>query len=217
MDAPIKVDVWSDIACPFCYIGKRKFEAAVAATGLPVEVEYHSFELNPDAPVDYQGSHADFLSSHMGVTTAQARTMEEQLAATGAEVGLAFRFDRLHLARTRKAHELLHYAKARGRQAETKDRLLTAYFTEGLHTGHLDELADLAAGLGFDRDDVIRSLTAGEYAAEVDADVRTAAQYGIRGVPFFVFNDRYGVSGAQDPAVFAEVLTKVGAETGQPA
>lgn len=217
MDAPIKVDVWSDIACPFCYIGKRKFEVAVAGTGLPVEVEYHSFELQPDAPEEYHGSHAEFLSSHMGVSTAQAKTMEQQLADTAAEVGLTFRFDLLHLARTRKAHELLHYAKARGRQAEMKDRLLTAYFTEGLHTGHLDELADLAAGLGFDRDDVVRSLTAGEYADDVAEDVQTAAQYGIRGVPFFVFNNRYGVSGAQDPVVFAEVLTKVGAEAGQPA
>ncbi|MFC7531980.1 DsbA family protein [Actinoplanes sp. GCM10030250] len=212
MATPIKVDVWSDIACPFCYIGKRKFEAAAATSGVPVEVEYHSFELSPDTPEDFAGSHADYLAAKLRVTAGQARGMERQTTALAEAVGLDFRYDLLKPTPTRKAHELLHYAKAHGRQVETKDRLLAAYFTDGLHVGRIDELTDLAAGLGFDRADVLRSLESGEYAAAVEADVRTAVSYGITGVPFFVFDGRYGVSGAQEPATFAGVLAKIDKE-----
>ncbi|WP_433833558.1 DsbA family oxidoreductase [Actinoplanes sp. CA-015351] len=212
MTSPIKVDVWSDIACPFCYVGKRKFEATVAASGLPVEVEYHSFELSPDTPEDYHGSHADYLSTKLGVTPAQVKGMEKQMAGLAESVGLAFHHDKIKPTRTRKAHELLHYAKAHGRQAEVKERLLKAYFTDGVNVGRVEELADLAAGLGFDRDDVVRSLESGEHADAVAGDVQTARDYGINGVPFFVFDNRYGVSGAQDPDTFAGVLAKVDSE-----
>lgn len=213
----IKVDVWSDIACPFCYIGKRKFEMAVAASGLPVEVEFHSFELVPDAPADSAGSHADFIAAKMGVSMAQARQMEKQVGDLAQAVGLDFHYDRLRHTNTRKAHELLHYAKAHGRQSEMKERLMAGYFTDGRHVGRIEELADLAADIGFDRDDVIRSLESGEYSSDVDADVRTAAGYGIRGVPFFVFDGKYAVSGAQEPATFADVLSKVHGEQEQAA
>jgi len=217
MGHPIKVDVWSDIACPFCYLGKRKFELAVASSGLPVEVEFHSFELAPDAPEDITDSHAEYLSRKMGVPVAQAHNMEQQIATLGQAVGLEFDHQRLKPANTGKAHELLHYAKAHGRQAEMKERLMVAYFAEGRNVGRVAELADLAAELGFDRDDVIRSLEAGEYRSDVDADVKTAGEYGIRGVPFFVFEDKYAVSGAQEPGTFAEVLAKVHSEKGQAA
>ncbi|MEU4564594.1 DsbA family oxidoreductase [Actinoplanes sp. NPDC023936] len=212
MSTPIKVDVWSDIACPFCYIGKRKFEAAVLASGVPVEVEYHSFELSPDTPEDYAGSHADYLGAKLGAGPAQIRSMEAQTTALAATVGLDFKYDAVQPTRTRKAHELLHYAKAHGRQAEVKDRLLAAYFTDGVNVGRVGELADLAAELGFDRDDVVRSLESGEYADEVEFDIKTATEYGISGVPFFVFENKYAVSGAQDPSTFAGVLTKVAGE-----
>lgn len=212
MQTPIKVDVWSDIACPFCYIGKRKFETAAEASGLPVEVEFHSFELAPDAPEDFHGSHADYLAGKMGVSPAQAQGMVDQVAATARAVGLEFDYDRVQHARTRKAHELLHYAKAKGLQSQMKERLLAAYFTEGRHVGRISELADLAAEVGLDRDDVVRALESGDHSADVTADIRTASQYGIRGVPFFVFNGKYAVSGAQDPTTFADVLAKVHSE-----
>ncbi|MEU4688962.1 DsbA family oxidoreductase [Actinoplanes sp. NPDC023714] len=212
MSTPIKVDVWSDIACPFCYIGKRKFEAAVLASGVPVEVEYHSFELSPDTPEDYQGNHADYLGAKLGAGPAQIRQMEHQTTSLAATVGLDFAYDKVKPTRTRKAHELLHYAKAKGRQTEVKDRLLAAYFTDGVNVGRVEELADLAAELGFDRADVVRSLESGEFADEVEFDIKTAAEYGINGVPFFVFENKYAVSGAQDPATFAGVLTKVAGE-----
>jgi predicted DsbA family dithiol-disulfide isomerase len=209
---PIKVDIWSDIACPWCFIGKRRFEAAVETAGLPVEVEFHSFELSPGTPAEFPGSHHEFLAGHAGVSFEQAAAMGERVTALAAAVGLRYDYDRLQTTNTVLAHQLVHYAKARGRQAEMKERLMKAYFEEGRHVGRIPDLADLAAELGFDRDDVVRSLTAGEHLADVRADVALAGELGIRAVPFFVFDGKYGVSGAQEPATFAGALAQVAAE-----
>lgn len=210
--APIKVDIWSDIACPWCYIGKRKFEAGAAAAGVPVEVEYHSFELSPQTPVEFDGRHVDFLASHLGVGGSQANDMLDRVTGIAESVGLHYDYDALQTTNTVLGHQLIHYAKARGRQAEMKERLLKAYFEEGRHVGRVDDLADLAAELGFDRADVVRSLSADEYLADVRADVAQAGELGIRGVPFFVIDGRYGVSGAQDATTFAQALQQVAAE-----
>jgi predicted DsbA family dithiol-disulfide isomerase len=209
---PIKVDIWSDIACPWCFIGKRRFEAAVKAAGLPVEVEFHSFELSPGTPAEFPGSHHEFLAGHAGVSLEQAAAMGERVTALAAAVGLRYDYDRLQTTNTVLAHQLVHYAKMRGRQAEMKERLMKAYFEEGRHVGRIPDLADLAAELGFDRDDVVRSLTAGEHLADVRADVALAGELGIRAVPFFVFDGKYGVSGAQEPATFVGALAQVAAE-----
>jgi predicted DsbA family dithiol-disulfide isomerase len=209
---PIKVDIWSDIACPWCFIGKRRFEAAVETAGLPVEVEFHSFELSPGTPAEFPGSHHEFLAGHAGVSLEQAAAMGERVTALAAAVGLRYDYDRLQTTNTVLAHQLVHYAKARGRQAEMKERLMKAYFEEGRHVGRIPDLADLAAELGFDRDAVVRSLTAGEHLADVRADVALAGELGIRAVPFFVFDGKYGVSGAQEPATFAGALAQVAAE-----
>ncbi len=210
--APIKVDIWSDIACPWCYIGKRKFEAGAAAAGVPVEVEYHSFELSPQTPVEFDGRHVDFLASHLGVGGTQANDMLDRVTGIAESVGLHYDYDALQTTNTVLGHQLIHYAKARGRQAEMKERLLKAYFEEGRHVGRVDDLADLAAELGFDRADVVRSLSADEYLADVRADVAQAGELGIRGVPFFVIDGRYGVSGAQDATTFTQALQQVAAE-----
>jgi predicted DsbA family dithiol-disulfide isomerase len=138
--------------------------------------------------------------------------MGERVTALAAAVGLRYDYDRLQTTNTVLAHQLVHYAKARGRQAEMKERLMKAYFEEGRHVGRIPDLADLAAELGFDRDDVVRSLTAGEHLADVRADVALAGELGIRAVPFFVFDGKYGVSGAQEPATFAGALAQVAAE-----
>lgn len=213
MSDVIQVDVWSDIACPWCYIGKRKFEdgAARFAAEHPdtrVEVTYHSFELAPDTPVDFEGSDHDFLVSR-GYPPEQVRQMLDRVTGVAAEVGLDYDFASLKHTKTLKAHQLLHYAKAHGKQIEAKERLLRAYFVEGRHVGRDEELADLAAEIGLDRDDVLRALAANEYLDAVNADIELATRYGIQGVPFFVFDSKYGVSGAQAPETFAQVLAKV--------
>lgn len=211
---PIKVDIWSDIQCPWCYIGKRKFEAAVAATGADVEVEYHSFELAPDTPVDFAGTPLDYLSERKGIAPAQAQTMIDRVVGIAASVDLDYHYETIHQTNTVLAHELLHLAKARGLQTELKERLLAAYFVEGRHVGRVEDLAALAAEVGLDRDEVVAALTDHRYLADVKADVAQAAAYGINGVPFFVFDSTYGVSGAQETATFVQVLEQVRAETG---
>jgi len=208
MTDPIKVDVWSDIACPWCFIGKRKFEAGAELFGGDVEVEYHSFELSPDTPVDFDGSEQDYLIGR-GFPADRVEGMLERVTGIAESVGLRYDYDALQHTNTVLAHQLIHYAKAHGRQLEMKERLLAAYFEQGRHVGRIDDLADLAAELGFDRDDVVRSLSADEYLDAVRADQELALEYGIQGVPFFVIDGKYGVSGAQDPATFASVLTQV--------
>jgi predicted DsbA family dithiol-disulfide isomerase len=208
MTDPIKVDVWSDIACPWCFIGKRKFEAGAELFGGDVEVEYHSFELSPDTPVDFDGSEQDYLVTR-GFPADRIDAMLDRVTGIAESVGLQYDYDALQHTNTVLAHQLVHYAKAHGRQLEMKERLLAAYFEQGRHVGRIEDLADLAAEVGFDRDDVVRSLTADEYLAAVRADQELAVEYGIQGVPFFVIDGKYGVSGAQDAATFASVLTQV--------
>jgi predicted DsbA family dithiol-disulfide isomerase len=209
MSNSIKVDIWSDIACPWCFIGKRKFETAIAGFAGRVEVEYHSFELSPDTPTDFEGSEVDYLARHKGIAPAQAQAMLTNVVGIAEAVGLHYDFDALHHTNTVKAHQLLHYAKTKGAQVDVKERLLKAYFEDGRHLGQLDVLADIGAEAGFDRADVLRSLQEDEFLADVHADQAQAIEYGINGVPFFVFDQRYGVSGAQDPAVFRNVLDTI--------
>ena len=212
MTESIKVDIWSDVQCPWCYIGKRKFEAAAAQFDGDVEVVYHSFELAPDTPVDYDGTPAQYLSERKGIPLAQVGPMIERVTGIAAQVGLEYDYDHMHQTNTVKAHELIHYAKAHGRQLEMKEALLKAYFIDGGHVGRIADLADLAEGLGYDRADVVRALESEQYLPDVKADVAQAAEYGINGVPFFVFEGKYGVSGAQETATFANVLAQVASE-----
>jgi predicted DsbA family dithiol-disulfide isomerase len=206
---PIKVDIWSDVQCPWCYIGKRKFEAGAEAFGGDVEVEYHSFELAPDTPVDFDGTPVDYLSQRKGMPVEQVTEMLARVTGIAATVGLDYDYDHVHQTNTVKAHELIHYAKSKGRQLDMKERLLKAYFVDGRHVGRIEDLADLAAEIGFDREDVVRALESNEFLAAVKDDVALANEYGIQGVPFFVIDGKYGVSGAQDAQTFANVLTQV--------
>ncbi|MDQ1617656.1 MAG: hypothetical protein QOE19_225 [Actinomycetota bacterium] len=208
----IKVDIWSDVQCPWCYIGKRKFEQGVEQSGVEVEVEYHSFELAPDTPVDFVGTPVDYLSARYRTSREEAQAMVDRVVGVAAEVGLAYDYDHIHQTNTVLVHELLHFAKANGRQLELKERLLRAYFIEGRHVGRADELADLAAEVGLDRDQAAAALADHRFLADVKADMAQATAYGITGVPFYVIDGRYGVSGAQDAAIFAQALTQVAAE-----
>ena len=216
---PIKVDIWSDVACPWCYIGKRKFEAGRAsytanagADAPDVVVEYHSFELSPDTPVDFEGGDIEFLSTHKGIPVEQVREMLARVTEIAANVGLDYHYDVLRHTNTVLAHELIHFAKSKGRQLDMKERLFAAYFTEGRHVGRVDELVDLAAEIGLDRDEARAALESHEFLDAVRADQQQAQRYGIQGVPFFVIDDKYGVSGAQEAATFAQMLEQVAAE-----
>ncbi|GAA3596911.1 protein disulfide isomerase FrnE [Klugiella xanthotipulae] len=218
MAETIKVDIWSDIACPWCYIGKRRFEEALAGfaasdASVPVEVEYHSFELAPDTPTDFEGTEVDFLAGHKGMSAERVTQMLDHVTGVASSVGLSYDFDALQHTKTLKAHELLHFAKSQGRQRELKERLLRAYFEEGRHVGRIDDLVALAADVGLDTEAARAALEGGEFADDVQADIDQARGYGINGVPFFVFNSAYGVSGAQESAAFRGVLEQI--STGQ--
>jgi predicted DsbA family dithiol-disulfide isomerase len=212
---PIDVQVWSDVQCPWCYIGKRKFEAAVAefeATGGAVTVTYRSFELAPDTPVDFEGTPIEYLSKRKGVSLEQAQQMVDRVSEVASSVGLEYHYDRIHQTNTVLAHELLHFGKAHGRQVELKERLLRAYFTEGRHIGRSDELVALAAEVGLDATAAQTALAAHTYLPDVKADMAQAREFGIQGVPFFVIEQKYGISGAQDSASFFAALQQAAAE-----
>jgi predicted DsbA family dithiol-disulfide isomerase len=214
MNEPIKVDIWSDVACPWCYIGKRKLENAIDAftaegSQTHILVEYHSFLLNPDMPVDYEGSQTDYLAEHKGMPRDQVISMTERLKGIAAAVGLNYDMEHMHMTNTVLAHQLLHYAKTQGKQVQMKERIMSAHFVEALHVGRIDVLAQLAADIGLDRAEVMRVLESGEFIPAFEADVEQARAYGIGGVPFFVIDGKYGVSGAQNAEVFVGAFNQV--------
>ena len=212
MSNPIKVDIWSDVQCPWCYIGKRKFEAGAAEFGGDVEVEYHSFELAPDTPVDFDGTPVDYLSQRKGLPVEQVEQMLERVTGIAKSVGLDYDYDHVHQTNTVISHELIHFAKSKGRQLEMKERLLKAYFVNGEHVGRIPDLVAIAVELGFDEAEVTEALESHRFLPDVKADVALAQEYGIQGVPFFVIDGKYGVSGAQDASTFANVLAQVQSE-----
>lgn len=207
----MKVEIWSDIVCPFCYIGKRKFEKALEGfSGKDdVSIEWKSFQLDPALDNSAGLSIHDYLAQRKGVSPADGKRMNDQMSAMAREVGLEYNFDKAILNNTLDAHRLLHFAKRHGLQSELKERLFRAYYTEGKDTADTDTLVQLAADAGLDAQEARRALDEGLYADEVRKDQQTAYSLGVQGVPFFVFNDKYGVSGAQAPETFAQVLQKV--------
>lgn len=212
MSEAVRVDIWSDVACPFCYIGKQKFEAGVAAAGVDVEIEYHSFELAPETPDEVTATHAEHLMHRMGVSLDEAHELEARTISAAHEVGLDINYDILKQSNTRRAHQVLHYAKARGAHSVLLHRLMVAYFAEGRSMANVEDLVDLAVEVGLDGKEVAGVLERNEHQDEVVADRRLAAENGIRSVPFFVIAKKYAVSGAQDPAVFAQALSQARAE-----
>ncbi|MFT3799159.1 DsbA family oxidoreductase [Microbacterium sp.] len=217
MTDKITIDVWSDIACPWCYIGKRNLENGLAATAMDadapqVEVTFHSYELAPDTPVDFDGDEIDFLAGHKGMPRERVQEMLDHVTGVAANSGLEYRFDKLRHTNTVKAHELLHFAKEQGRQLEVAERLMSAYFTEGRHVGRVDDLVDLAAEAGLDAAAARDALESGRYLPAVRADQAQAQAYGIQGVPFFVIDGKYGVSGAQPADAFAQIARRMWAE-----
>ena len=207
----MKVEIWSDVVCPFCYIGKRKFENALKdfAHRDEVEVVWHSFELTPDfQPIPGESIH-ESLAKKKGVSVEEGKAMNDYMTKAAQEVGLNYDFDRTIPANTFLAHQLIHLGAHHGRQDAIKERLMAAYYLEGQNVGDLDTLVKLGTEVGLDAAESRAALTAGTYAEAVRLDEYQAQQINVRGVPFFVFEDKYAVSGAQPSELFTEVLEKV--------
>ncbi len=214
MPQPIQVDIWSDIACPWCYIGKRRLERALDAFAAEpeapdVRLVYHSYELSPDLPGDFTGSQVDWLVDRKGMSRADVAEMLNHVTAIAAEDGLHYDFDSVITTKTLAAHELLHFAASQGLQVDLVEELFRAYFVSGEHVGDAEALAGIAERVGLDRAQVLDVLADNRYADAVAADIQLAQRIGVQGVPFYVFDGRFGVSGAQDPAVFLQALTEV--------
>ena len=210
----MKIEIWSDILCPFCYIGKRRLEKALATFehARDVEIQWRSFELDPQANPTPGVSQYALLAQKYGNTEAWARQMSANMAQSAAEEGLAFDFDRVVPANSLRAHRLVHLAARHGRQDAAKERLFKAYLEEGLNINDVPTLTRLAAELALPAAEVEQLLASDQFEQEVRLDEYHAQQLNIRGVPYFVFEDKYAVSGAQPAELFREVLEKVWAE-----
>jgi predicted DsbA family dithiol-disulfide isomerase len=208
----LRVDVWSDIACPWCYVGKRRLEAALER--FPhrddVEVIWHAFELDPGAPKerDPSVSYAERLGKKYGRTTTQAEAMLARTTETARGDGLDLRFDRVRSGNTFDAHRLVHLGLVNGKQDEVKERLFAAYMTEGELISDPNTLARIAGEAGLSEDEASAMLASDTYVREVRADEALANELGITGVPFYVLGGKYAVSGAQPPELFFQGLTK---------
>jgi predicted DsbA family dithiol-disulfide isomerase len=206
----VEVEIWSDIACPWCYVGKRRFEEALSRfehVG-EVQVTWRSFELDPDAPHERTGDRAVRLAEKYGMSVERARELEQNLVATAAEDGLDLRFDIARSGSTFDGHRLVHLAAEHGLQEAMKERLLRAYFTEGELIGDEPTLVRLAEEVGLDGEEVAEALAGERFADDVRGDERTAGEIGISAVPTFVINRNIGVSGAQPPDVLLDLLNE---------
>ena len=204
----MKVEIWSDVVCPWCYIGKRRFETALARFdhAADVEVEWRSFQLNPAQPRGAREPLEESLARKMGGTVEQARATNARVTELAAAEGLEYHFETYRVVNTFDAHRVMHLAKAHGLGTEAHERLLRAQLVEGEILEDHDTLVRLAAEVGLEVDETRRVLASDAYAADVEADIALAQTFGAGGVPFFVIDRRYGVSGAQPAELFLEAL-----------
>jgi len=203
--APLTVEIWSDVVCPWCYIGKRRFEAAVEQFDGEVEVVWRSFELDPGAPAVREHTATEHLAAKYGMSVEQAEASHVKMTDLAAQEGLEYHFERARGGNSFDAHRLIHLAGAHGKQGEAQERVMRGYFTEGLPIGDREALIAVGEELGLD---ARAALESDEYTEAVREDELLAQQIGIQGVPFFVLGRRYGVSGAQPADVLAQALEK---------
>jgi predicted DsbA family dithiol-disulfide isomerase len=210
----MKIEIWSDVVCPFCYIGKRKIEKALDKFPFrdKVEIEWKSFQLNPDQVTDPKISTLEHLSQSKGWSMDQTREITSNVVNMAAAQGLEFDFERAVVANTKNAHRLIHLAKASGKDAEMKERLLRAYFSEGKNVDDFATLIALGGEVGLPEVEVAAMLESGRFEDAVDQDIYEGRQIGVRGVPFFVLDRKFGISGAQADEVFDQTLEKAWAE-----
>ncbi len=204
------VEIWSDIACPWCYVGKRRFEAALAGFEHrdDVQVTWRSFELDPEAPAERPRSGAEHLAEKYGTSVEQAQAMNDRMTDVAAGEGLEFHFERARGGNTFDAHRLVHLAAAHGRQDAMEERLMRAYLTEGELISDAATLERLAGEVGLPADEVAALLAGDRFTDAVREDEQTGAALGISGVPFFVVDRAFGASGAQPPEVLGELLRR---------
>ena len=223
MKKTLRIDVWSDIACPWCHVGKRRLEAALARFPQRdrVEIVWRAFELDPSAPRapgsdgaprSANGSYAKRLARKYGKSVGQAEAMVANMTAIASRDGLDFHFEHIQPGNTFDAHRLVHLALDRGKQDAVKERLFKAYLSEGESMGDVEALVRLGAEAGLDADEVRGMLAGDAYANDVRADEAQAARLAISGVPFFVFNGRFAVSGAQPSELFDQALAQAWSE-----
>lgn len=209
----MRIDIWSDVACPWCFIGKRRFERALGAWEHrdSVVVTWHSYQLDPTLPEHYDGTEVEYLASRKGMPVEQVREMFEHVRTQAAGEGLHYDFDRLVVANSLRAHQLLHLAKAREQQAPgradaVKEALLSAHFEHGTDIGSIDALVAIGVRVGLDEQEIREALADERYLSSVHNDIAQARELGVTGVPFFVFDMRLGLSGAQPAEVFTQAL-----------
>jgi predicted DsbA family dithiol-disulfide isomerase len=206
----MKVEIWSDVMCPFCYIGKRRFEEALQDFEHQdkVEIEWKSFQLNPDIKTNPEINIDQYLADVKGWNLDYAKQLNAQVTQMAAEVGLEYNFDRAVVANSFNAHRFSHLAKKHGLGVEAEESLFRAYFTDGKNIDDNDTLMELGQRMGLNPTEIKAMLESDTYADEVNNDIAEAQQLGIRGVPFFVMNSKYAISGAQATPVFEETLEK---------
>ncbi len=208
------VDIWSDIACPWCFIGKRRFERGLADFEQHDEVRviWHSYQLDPSLPPRYDGSELEYLSARKGMAPEQVREMFDMITATAAQEGLAYDFANLVVANSGPGHELLQLAREHGFADPVKESLLSAHFEKAQDIGDHDVLVGIGTAVGLDAGEIRAALDEGRYRDAVQADITQAARIGVTAVPFFVLDRRYGVSGAQPAEVFTRALRTASGE-----
>lgn len=209
----MKIEIWSDIACPFCYIGKRHLEQALEQLpDLDVDIKWKSFELDPNAPINSDLDIYDTLAKKYGRDRDWAKQMNANMVNMASRAGLDFDMDSLIPTNTFNAHQLIHLAKKEGKQNEMKEALLSAYFSEGKHVGEPEVLEAIAEKVGIEKEKVSDALADNSFSNEVVKDVEQAHRLGVQGVPFFYINEEYGLSGAQPVEVFVEALSEIAAK-----
>lgn len=206
----MKVEVWSDIVCPFCYIGKRNYEAALEqfADSKDVEIEWHSFQLDPtiSAHTENKSNVYQYLADRKGISYEESVRMHQAVIQTAKAAGLTYNLDKAIVANSYDAHKMIQLAKTKGLGDEAEERLFLAYFTEGVDVGDPPQLLKLGKEIGLESEEITAAIESDEYAYKVKQDIQEAQSIGVTGVPFFVFNRKYAISGAQPSSLFLQTL-----------
>lgn len=204
----MKIEIWSDVMCPFCYIGKKRFDKALEKFTHKdeVEVEWKSYQLNPHLTTQADKNINEYLAEHKGISIEEARTLNEHVTAMAAEEGLTYKMDQAVVANSFMAHRMTHFAKTKGKQLELEELLFKSYFTEGKNIDDLETLLQLGEEIGLDKNELKSILEGNQFAEDVQKDIYEAHQVGLKGVPFFVYNNQYGISGAQPKELFEQTL-----------
>lgn len=207
-DNTLKIEVWADIVCPWCYVGKRHLEAAIDQLDVDVEIVWRSYELDPGMALDVNKPLDEILSKKYRVSLDEAKAMQDRMASNAADQGLCMNFEIAKTGNTFDAHRLVHFAQSVGKGEEMTERLMVAYFTEGIPISDREALVALAVEIGLTREDAHRALESGAFGGDVREDEAQALEYGIRGVPFFLIDEKLGVSGAQPAEVLVGAIER---------